>query len=214
MLPSLSRGQHFFRIKADFSIKESSPDGKTLLTKGVVYYDINEKKLIYEVSFPEKETWVSIDTVFYRIINNRITETKSAPGLAETSVFHLCLKGQLDNYGFQQSNFKATNVEHENGMDITTWIPPKKYKNTVGKILISQKDKKLFGIAYYNKNEKLTMKEIYKQYTQVSGLDFPTNIVQIEYDKSGETYRIQEYKNIVVNEPNTNTPYKYRLPIR
>ena len=52
MLPNSVIGQHYFRMKADFSIKEKFGDGKMALTMGTIYYDRNYKKLVYDVKFP------------------------------------------------------------------------------------------------------------------------------------------------------------------
>ena len=211
LLPELTLGQQFFRIKADFSIKEKGADGKEQLTMGQVYYDKTSKKIVYNIKFPEKETWVIIDTTLYRIVDSKIKETRTIPAIAEFSMFHLCLNGGITDYGLKQSFYTIEKVEKENNMVITTWKAPDKMSKTFGKILLSQENKKLFGVVLFSPTNVLLSKQFFKNYTNVNGLEFPTEIVQILYIKGKESYQLTTYKNIIVDDLKEDNIYNYRL---
>src|ERR1035437_9439910 len=81
-----AQGQKFYRIKSDYSIKTKLYTGSSQLVIGKVYYDRNIKKLVYQNSFPAVETWVSIDTTVFCIINDKISKRFTSPPLSQFSI--------------------------------------------------------------------------------------------------------------------------------
>jgi hypothetical protein len=120
VLPNSLIGQHYFRMKADFSIKEKFSDGKMALTMGTVYYDRTHKKLVYDVKFPEKEQWVILDTVFYKIKDDKVVLKQFIPMLPSATIFESALANNLDNFGLENSFYKLQNVEKDADLVIST----------------------------------------------------------------------------------------------
>ena len=90
-----SFAQQFFRIKSDFSIKQKNADNTVSLTIGIAYYDKLAKKLVYKITFPEKETWVFKDTTFYVFKNDKFVTKKKSILIPEFSIFNLALNNKL-----------------------------------------------------------------------------------------------------------------------
>jgi len=212
VLPKHGFGQSFFRVKADFSIKSKSADGTGSLTMGTAYYDINTGKIIFKNHFPEKETWILTDTLIIKITNDKVTEKKTTPALTKMSIFHLFLCGDLPNYGLKNSLYSLDNVEKDQGLVISTWKPPEAFSEVIGKILISNKEKKLHGMIFYNAKDTIISKQFFKKYQSIQGLEFPTEVVQILYLNNKESYQVTTYKNIVVNDTNENNMYDHPVP--
>ena len=145
IFPLVLFSQNFYRIKADFTIKQKNADGSSSLTVGKVYYDKNYKEIIYDISFPEKEIWVTKDTLLYKFADKKLLNKKKVPAIAEFSIFHLSLNGTLNNFGLESSPYTIGTVEKEKGMVLTTWIPPANMEKNLGKVVISQKEKKYLG---------------------------------------------------------------------
>lgn len=202
--------QNFFRIKADFSIKETLPGKKSRLIMGKVYYDKNYKKLIYDINFPEKETIVITDS-FMIIIAGREREKINTPSSNDFSVFHLCLNSNLAGFGLKNSPYTIEKVEKDSDMVITTYLPPSKFSNTLGKVMLSQKQKKLFGIVIFNVNNEVAGKQFFKNYANYSGMEFPDEIVQITYTDKEEFYKVTSFKNVAVNEMQDENMYNYSV---
>ena len=120
MLPNSLIGQHYFRMKADFSIKEKFSDEKMALTMGTVYYDRTHKKIVYDIKFPEKETWLIMDTVFYKIQDNAIIHRQFIPMLPSSTMFESALANSLDNFGLEKSFYTLEKVEKEIQTDSTS----------------------------------------------------------------------------------------------
>ncbi len=212
-LANTSFSQQFFRIKADFSIKQKKANGESTLIMGKVYYDKNAQKIIYINTFPKKETDVLIDTVLYSIIDNKIISKNSTFFTYKYSIFHLALIGNLSTFGLDGSVYKLVKTEKEKDLVITTWQADGKAKEKLGKIILSTKNKKLYGVVVFDNKNKIVMKQFFKNFVNVNGMDFPSEITQISYNASGkESYGITTYKNIVVDDIKDDNIYNFALP--
>ena len=88
---STATAQQFYRLQADFSIKEKNADSTQRLTVGKVYYDKTYQKIVYIISFPEPEVWVIKDTMLYRFKDNKLLNKQKTFLAPESSIFHLAL---------------------------------------------------------------------------------------------------------------------------
>ena len=214
LLSKSTLGQQFFRMKADFSIKETLKDGKSSLTMGTVYFDKTSKLIVYEEKFPEKKTFVVTDTVVYEVSNNVIISKNRVVGSVQFSIFNLSVSSKLSNYGLDGNPFfKLTDVSKEDSMIISTWQPStEKMKSLTGDVLISTVHKKLFGLVFYNNKGIILSKQFFEEYKNFGGFEFPGQITQINYIDDKEYYKITTYKNVVVNDMNENSIYNFTLP--
>jgi hypothetical protein len=208
--PVLVFSQNFYRISGEFSIKGKT-DNQATLIMGKFYYDKNEKKIIHQNLFPEKATWITSDTNLYKIVNNKLILRQTIPDLTLFSMYHMVLNNQLNNFGLEGSIFKLENVENENGLVISTWIPPKSMKKFYGKILISTKDDNLFGIIFYDPQDVMLKKQFFEDYSVINGLAFPGTITEITYKDGKENYQVTTYKNIRVNDRNEEAMYHFNI---
>lgn len=212
LLPIFSNAQHFFRIRADVSIKEKMPDGHTSLTLGKVYYDKSSKKLVYDIAFPEKETWVSADTTLYKFINGKFDSRHLVPFKPEFSIFHITMNGNLPNFGLEDSFYKVEKVDKDSDMIITTWAPDDKLKKSFGKVKISQKQKKLYGIVFLNVKNEIIKKQFFRNYVNTNGLNFPGEITELTTMPAGQDIKVTTYKNIIVDDIREDNIYNYPIP--
>jgi hypothetical protein len=212
--PCLAFFQHKeYRIALDFSIKEKRSDGSFALQLGRAYYDMNYKKLVYNVKFPNKQTILTNDSSVYLIENGIAIDMRKDAGFIEMSIFHLSLTGSINNFGLDESVFEATKVEEEKGMVMTTWEVPRKIKGArKTKIITSVKDRKLYGVVFLDADDKPISKQFYKEYETINGVNIPTKVIFIMYVGGEEQYRIMEFKNIVINEFGNENIYNYPIP--
>jgi hypothetical protein len=210
---SSTYAQQHYRLKSDFSIKENLPDGTANLTMGTVFFDKNNKKLVYNISFPKKMFQVLTDSFFYEIKDSKLSEKKKAVNLLQFSIFNLALSSNLSNYGLNTNGvFKLTDVSKEDSLVISTWEPSTaKLKELTGKVLISQKKRMLHGLIFFDNKGNILSKQFFTDYVTVNGLNFPTQITQINYINGKEYYKVTTYKNIVVNATNENEIYNYNI---
>ena len=212
LLASLaSMAQQNFRFKANVNIKEKKLDGKFNLTKGTLYYDVNTRKAVYDITFPEKAIVIITDTAYISFQNNKRTSSKSIKEFLDFSLFNLCLTGKLDYYGLKGSPYTISKTEKQDSMIITTWIPPAKMKKKKGKIKVSSVNKKLFGVISYDVKGTIISKQFFEEYVTVKNLIIPSRVVSFLYSGKQKSTQITEFKNIVINETGNDTMYDHAL---
>lgn len=203
------RGQQYQRIHADFSVKVKTPSGGQSLTLGQVYYDRNNKQIIYYVSFPEKEMWVTSDTMVYQIRDGKLISRTATFSMAEFTVFHLALNSHLPDYGLKNTTYTVADVERDRDLVISTWAPPARASEKLGKILISVKNKQLFGVIFQDPQGVIVRKQFFEDYLLIGGLAFPGRITEINITNGIESYQVTTYKNVVVDEMENDNMYFY-----
>ncbi|MEX2567387.1 MAG: hypothetical protein WD431_15695 [Cyclobacteriaceae bacterium] len=212
-MPGTITGQQFYKLKADFSIKEKLADGTSKLIMGKVYYDKPSEKIIYDITFPEPETWILQDTSFYRLKADKLVDRQPSFLIPKSSFFHFTLTGELSDFGLKDGPYKIEGVEKSGEMVISTWEPhDSKLKEVMGKVVMSNMNKKLFGIVFYNPEGEMLSKQFYKDYINVKGCEIPTEITQITYLESGQNYQITSYRNVAINQNEEGDIYNIRIP--
>ena len=199
LIPFLHFGQKVFsRIEAEITIKEI--DSTSRITTGKMFYDKNLGSIYYSIKFPTREVVVYTDSMIYRVNNNKVVENhKSATGL-KFNIFNLVLNSQMEYYGLNSSSYELVNTNNDQEQIITTWKP--KFKNkkyNSGKIVMSQKNKLIFGLVSFHPDGSIISKQFFEDYTNVDGLMIPSKITQIAFINDKPEYKITTYKNIKVN---------------
>lgn len=194
------------------TIKSKSSSGEQAITIGSVYFDRNQRQIIYNITFPEPETWVTTDSLTYRIIDDSIISRHVSVGMAEFSVFNLALNSHLPDFGLQKSIYHIESVERDGDNIVTTWAPKENMKDKMGNILVSTLNKKLFGVIFMNPSGVVLRKQFFEDYFNISGIAFPGKIVEIGNDIIGESYQISNFRNLKLNELENNSNYNYVLP--
>ena len=203
--------QHFYRLSADFTIKKKNFDSTFQLVKGTIYYDDVVGKLTFRHTFPEKETYIMIDTNTYHFADGKYLGRSFSMMQPRTSFIALLLKGGASNYGFETSNYVLDKVEEENGLTMATWLPPPTARNVLGKVVVANKDDLLFGVVYHNVEGEILSKQFFEDYTHIDGVDFPTRVTQIFYKDGKESFQVTTYKNIKVDEKGNDALYDFPL---
>jgi len=201
----------FFRISTDFVIKAKSPSGTQQLTIGELFYDKNIKQIVYNIRFPEKETWIQKDTSLYKIVDSRVISRQTIPSGTELSIYNLVLNGDLSDYGLKKMKFTIKNVEKEGDNVISTWEPPVQLRKYLGDILISNSNQLLNGIVFKDKTGQVIAREFFRNYIRVKGISFPREIIKENLVNGQKVYELTTYSNIKINDVSREN-YNYKIP--
>ncbi len=208
---NITFSQQFHRFSADYTVKYKDREGNPIMKMGRVFYDSKEKKIVIKNGFPVKEHIIYNDTSIYYIRVGNIVDHVSTISPVEFSIFHLALNGQLSNYGLDKAGYTIENVIKDKGLIISSWLPSEKYKHSLGEILVSTKDKKLYGIVFLDLNEKIVSKHVFHKYVNIEGFEFPSEVIRIRYFDNYELYELTSYKKIEVNESGNDEYYNYQI---
>jgi hypothetical protein len=210
-IPSIAVAQDYFRIKSDFTVKISNSNGTKNLTKGVVYYDKNFKDLIYDISFPNKEKWVSRDTLLLKYRNDTLVEKITIPAINEFSVFHLSLNSGLSDFGLRNTIYNMSKVEKKGDLVLSYWKIPKQASDFLDHVVVAKKGNRLESVIMVGNELKIMSKQFFRNYFKTGAFEFPQQIIQVIYDKAGkENYQMTEFKNIKLNDIADNKSYRFK----
>ncbi len=201
----------FFRISTDFVIKAKSPGGAQQLTIGELFYDKNIKQIVYNIQFPEKETWIQKDTSLYKIVDSKVVSRQTIPAGTELSIYNLVLNGDLSDYGLKKMKFTIKNVEKEGNNVISTWSPPSQLRKYLGDILISNSNQLLNGIVFKDNSGQVIARQFFRNYIKVKGLSFPQEIIKENIVNGQKVYELTTYSNIKINDVSREN-YNYQIP--
>lgn len=206
------KGQEYYRINADFTVKIKKSDGTMNLTKGAVFYDKNIKELIYRVSFPQPEVWVIADTSLFKFREDTLYERISIPSVNEFTVFHLSLNSGISDFGLKKSMFKVSKVEKKNGLILSYWKIPDQVDTSIDHVVVAKKDNRLESVIMVGDESKILSRQFYRDYLKIGAFEFPRQIVQIIPDEEGkENYQVTDFQNIKVNDMDHDDLFRYRL---
>ncbi|MDY0103633.1 MAG: hypothetical protein RBS07_11920 [Lentimicrobium sp.] len=214
LFPLLSMAQKdiYYRVRAEFSVKEKSSDGRSSLTMGRVYYDKARKRIVYDVLFPEKEKWLFTDSVMYTIRDGITKKQPIVGGYIDFSIFNLSLNNNLKDYGLQNSIYELNKVVKDEDMVISIWTPKKEYANIIGDVKVSIRGNQLYGVLVYDAAKKLIGKQVFSDYIRIGGFEFPGEIINFTYLENGEEIKqITNYKNVKINNWDEDIFYNYNV---
>lgn len=205
-------GQDYFRIKADFTVKISINDSTKSLTKGIVYYDKNIKDLIYDISFPKIEKWISKDTSLYKVKNDSLYQRVTIPSINEFTVFHLALNAGLNDFGLKNSIYKINKVEKKENLVLSYYNIPEKVSIPIAQVVIAKRDNRLESVIMVGKDQKILSKQFFRNYIKIDAFEFPQQIIQVLYTGSRvENYQVTDFRNIKINDMTNINLYQVNL---
>lgn len=204
--------QDYFRIRADFTVKISNSDGTKSLTRGTLYYDKNLKDLIYDITFPGVEKWISRDTSLYKFRSDTLIQRITIPSINEFTVFHLALNAGLNDFGLKNSVYAIQKVEKKGDLVLSYWQIPKQASLLIDHVIIAKKSNRLESVVMVDNNQRVLSRQFFRNYIRIGAFEFPQQIVQIMNNRvtGGEDYQETDFRNITVNDLSDNKMYQTR----
>jgi hypothetical protein len=211
LIPFNAWSQQYYRIKADYSVKEKRASGEAALTIGKVYFDKNAGQVVYLNTFPEKNTVLAKDSLMFLLKDGKQVGKSRNLIPSKFTVFSLALNNELKDFGLTNTIYKLTEVTKEEDMVIKTWTPQGPTAKQFGKIMLSIKKNQLFGVVIFDNKDKLVAKQFFNEYKVMNGLPFPSEIVQISYVDGKENYQVTSFRNVIVNDFKEEHIYNMRV---
>ncbi len=208
------RGQDYFRIRADFTLKEISSLGDSTerrLVIGTCYYDKTLDKLTYNLSFPEPEQWIIADSFIYTLQDGQLLNRAKVPPLNEHNVFRMLLDQTFSEFGMMKSGYEVDGVKKIGDQVYLTYLPPEKYADVLGSLVLIKERKKLNGVIYYEPDGNMMFRQQLDDYEIVDGLPVPKYLSHIIEKDGKKIKRILSFENIAVNE--SGHDHLYNTPL-
>ncbi|MGB3467164.1 MAG: hypothetical protein WBA74_17920, partial [Cyclobacteriaceae bacterium] len=150
--------------------------------------------IVYNISFPETETMVLRDSLLLSKKGDNVVTRKSSSQLIDFSIYRLVLSGELKTFGLDESKFMLGRISENDGEISSEWIP--KIENPPFRIVISQSENKITGIALVDSEGKVLNKQFFKKYQKFGRISFPTEILEIGYTANGIYKKMMKHSEI------------------
>lgn len=192
--------QEYYNLSGDIVVKEKFSDNKYSISKGKFSYNKHTGACEYLFHYPENEKYKITKDSLIIFKNNKLIYSVEMPFLSAYSIFELFLKGTFKDFGLQNSIYEINKIEKKTKEKIyITWLPKKEKRKEFGKIILSQYGNKLNGVILYSVGNKVIQKIFFNKYIKLKSLDFPTEIIEINYFKSQKITKITEFSNLTIN---------------
>lgn len=205
------QSQELSRLECSFSLKQNTKEGNATLSTGKIYFDKNEKLLIFRVQFPKKQVICINERGLFVFENDSLVHRQTASGMIDFSIFNLFLNGDLPYYGLKKSSYILQSVSTEGNKVITEWLPPETMEEQKGKMLLAQEEKRVVGLISYTPEGKILSKQFFEDYTKVDDYDFPGQVTQFVYHVDWEEIKRSVYTNIRLNNFDNEKDYHFPL---
>src|SRR5699024_287643 len=155
------------------------------------------KQILYDVQFPDRESWVLQDSVFYKINSDIVYNKQVLSYAVHMQDFDLLLSGSDYDGVLQAANATLVDVKDENDNIFKLWkYPDLENMEILSYILVQQQGNKTVGIAFLDEKKEVMSRQYYKEYAMVDGLNLPHLIEQQIYSDSMTYVKKLKFKNV------------------
>lgn len=159
-------------------------NGQSVLTKGVVYFDLLNIRTVTSLHHPVKLVSVqekSGDVFSYDPKNNVALQKKSQVSISSENVFRYLLMQNQGDLGLKERGFRLKSSKFNEGLVILTWEPPTMLASKIAYAeLVTQNNAPIYLANFDNKN-KIINKTYYTKYQNVAGFVLPMQITDFQY---------------------------------
>ncbi|MFH2141741.1 MAG: hypothetical protein ABIJ97_04920 [Bacteroidota bacterium] len=168
---------------------KSLTKGKLLKFQSEVYYLYKEGKMITRYTYPKEYFYISNklgEAKIYFPDKNEVYVKTDKLFTTENNVLYIFLNNKTQDMGLMDLKFKVKETRFDEGLSVTTWIPPVELLSRISKVELVHENYQPIYSAYY-KDEKIVQKIYYYDYMILNQFSLPQNITQIDYFANGDS---------------------------
>jgi hypothetical protein len=185
------------RIEADYSVKEILGDSNQSINLGKVFFDLNQKTLIYSQKFPEVQLIVFRDTAIYRIKGEEVFAIHASSLTIDFSIYNLILSEGLGDFGLKKLDYEVVDLKESGDKIISKWAHP---KTGNAYVVISEANDKVDGVVLYDGKDNVVLKQFFRDYIKVGRLYFPSKIYELVEGKERVYKKMTSHSNVKIND--------------
>lgn len=178
-------------------------DGKRISLKADIYYNATEGKMLMHYTYPSDYYFISNRLgeakIYYPDKNEVMLKQQDMFSTDNSLLFYfICNKG--NDFGLKELGFHIGETRFEEDVLVTSWLPPVELINQISKIEMVYDDYAPIYSAYFDKNEQITKKIFYSDYTVFDFFTLPMRVTELNYTPQGDS----TITRIIYSNVNTN----------
>lgn len=170
-------------------VQRTNSDGKTMTTNSLVYFRNNSDLVIHQISPYDLYILNNRDGEL-RIYNpkeNSVYQTMNYNLSSENNQFYYFLMNKTQDMGLRGMGFKLIESKLEEGLLVSIYDTTPQVKEYFDKVELVHKGKTPIFIGYLNKKDEYLKKVFYYDYEDITGMNFPMAITEINFLEGGDS---------------------------
>lgn len=198
-------------------VSKSLKKGQSVTTEAMVYYTSENGGHMTTKTLKPFLSYMMINSKgelkIYDPKANTILIKPNSGISSQSSFMYFILNGNAGDMGLKAAGFSIGDTRFENGMVITTWLPPAVLVGAMGKVeLVHEKYLPVYMAYFDSKNEPL-LKVYYSNYTKVKDVSFPQSVTEFRFTSPlDSTIEKKVYSNIKTNEAVDESQLNFKIP--
>ncbi len=195
---------------------KSLKNGKAVIVKSEVYYKYNEGIMITNYTYPFKYIYLSNkvgEAKIYYPDKNEVYLKTDKLFTTENTLLYIFFNNKISDMGLRDLGFKIKNTEFEEGLVITTFIPPVELLDKVSKIKLVHENYMPIYASYYDKNNNISKKIYYYNYINYKQFSLPLKITELNYHPNGDsTINKINFSNVKFDSEAVSQYFNFTIP--
>jgi len=195
-------------------IKRTNQNGKTSKNVAKVYFNADGKMLTHFISPMEVMILNNKDGELQLYNPNENTvfqQLNHMLGTENTNVYYF-LNQETDDMGLAKIGFSLASSKLDNNLLISIWKAPKQMQQQIHDVELVHQLKKPVFMGYRDTKGKYLKKVYFYQYEQVSGVDFPMSITEIDFVKKDSIVSKTVFESFKINQAEDQEWVNFMVP--
>ena len=196
---------------------KSLKEGKSVTTTAQVYYTSASGGYMITHSIKPFESYMMINSKgelkIYDPKDNTVIIKPNSGISSQASFMYYFLNGGTADMGLKAAGFSISDTRFENGMVVTTWMPPSVLVGVMGKAELVHENYLPVYMAYYNSKGEPVLKVFYSNFTNVSDVKFPLSVTEFRFTTPKDsTIEKKVYSDIKTNALVNEQQMNFKIP--
>lgn len=195
-------------------IKRTNQNGKTSKNVAKVYFNADGKMLTHFISPMEVMILNNKDgelQLYNPAENTVFQQLNHMLGTENTNIYYF-LKQETDDMGLARIGFTLATSRLDDNLLVSIWKSPKQMQQQIFDVELVHQGKKPVFLGYRDAKGKYLKKVYYYQYEQVSGVDFPMSITEIDFLKKDSIVSKTVFESFEINRPADQEWVNFTVP--
>ncbi|HEX5001117.1 MAG TPA: hypothetical protein VFW78_01365 [Bacteroidia bacterium] len=189
--------------------------GRNVTSSGTLGYNSSGGMMITHFDSP-KDNWIFLNSKgelrIYDPGSNSVIIEPNSGATSKANYMYYFLNGQTGDMGLKALGFSVTDSRFEDGLVITTWMPPSVMAGMMGKVELVHENYRPIYTGWYDLHEQCLLKTYYSDYTLIGNIAFPQTVTEIRFAQGDSTIEKKTYSDIKLNSESEQLLFDFRIP--
>ncbi|MCB9310647.1 MAG: hypothetical protein H6567_11370 [Lewinellaceae bacterium] len=146
------------------------------LLKGTFFMNKDEKRIEFNIHFPDRQKWIIKDSIFEKFIGDSLITSTKIKNFDDMSIFTDLLEVQKIDYGLSELGFTLKNTDVTESASFFEWSPPEVFAKFLKNAYTKTENNLLKAVRLIDVDGKEINATFFDNYENIRGMPIPTLI--------------------------------------